>query len=92
MYGEGHNDIGHKDLVSTMTSKDFRDRPAPSQKEASHIAESGEDTRITKIATVEMLAHDGELIRENHGDGPQITFPKEKPCDYAYTFKITFKK
>lgn len=39
-----------------------------------------------------MLAHDGELIRENHGDGPQITFPKEKPCDYAYTFKITFKK
>ena len=105
MYGEGHNEIGHKDLESPMTSKDIRyttkgdvlyafvlDWPNAKKKPVTLQNLVKMNTRITEVATVEMLGHDGELIWENHGDGLQITFPKEKPCDYAYAFKITFKK
>jgi alpha-L-fucosidase len=50
------------------------------------------NTRITEVASVELLGHDGELKWEIHDDGLHVTFPKKKPCDYAYALKITFKK
>ena len=35
-----------------------------------------------------MLGHDGDLQWEHHLDGLRVTFPKEKPCDFAYGLKI----
>ncbi|MDA9589506.1 hypothetical protein N9R65_01790 [Opitutales bacterium] len=50
------------------------------------------DWPTAKKKPVELLGHDGELKWENHDDGLHVTFPKEKPCDFAYALKITFKK
>ena len=48
------------------------------------------NTRIGEITHVELLGYEGELEWYNHGDGLQVYFPKEKPCNYAYALKISF--
>ena len=105
MYGEGRNEIGHHDLESKMTAKDFRyttkgdvlyafvlDWPRYGRNPVVFPNLVKMNTRISEVASVQLLGHDGELKWENHGDGLHVTFPKEKPCDYAYALKITFKK
>ena len=105
MFGEGHNEIGHKDLESPMTAKDFRyttkgdtlyalvlDWPKGRLNPVVFPNLVKMNTRITEIVDVQLLGHDGPLEWENHGDGLHVTFPEEKPCDYAYALKVTFKK
>ncbi|MEC8405535.1 MAG: alpha-L-fucosidase [Verrucomicrobiota bacterium] len=103
MYGEGHNKIGHKDLVSSMTAKDFRytpkgdalyafvlDWPKGNRNPVVFPNLVAMNQRIGAITQVSLLGHDGELKWENHGDGLHVYFPNKKPCDYAYTLKIGF--
>jgi len=42
-----------------------------------------------KIAKVEMLGHAGNLQFTQDAEGLKVKFPAEKPCDFAYTLKIT---
>jgi alpha-L-fucosidase len=42
-----------------------------------------------KIASVTMLGHAGKLKFTQDADGLKVTLPADKPCDYAYTLKIT---
>jgi alpha-L-fucosidase len=42
-----------------------------------------------KIASVTMLGHKGNLKFTQDADGLKVTLPADKPCDYAYTLKIT---
>jgi alpha-L-fucosidase len=42
-----------------------------------------------KIETVEMLGHPGPLAFRQDAAGLHVTFPAERPCDYAYALKIT---
>jgi alpha-L-fucosidase len=42
-----------------------------------------------KIDKVELLGHAGTLPFTQDVEGLKVTFPAEKPCDYAYALKIT---
>jgi alpha-L-fucosidase len=44
---------------------------------------------IGKISGVELLGHKGALEFLQDETGLKIILPAEKPCDYAYSFKIT---
>ena len=48
--------------------------------------------RLDSIQSVEMLGHDGDLKWKHHPDGLRVTFPNEKPCDFAYGLKIHLAK
>jgi len=37
------------------------------------------NTRISEVVSVELLGHKGKLKWNNHSDGLQVYFPKEKP-------------
>jgi alpha-L-fucosidase len=45
-----------------------------------------------KILKVQMLGSNEEIAWTQTGEGLKLSFPKEKPCGYAYTFKISFDK
>jgi alpha-L-fucosidase len=105
MYGDGKNEVGAHDLESSLTEKDFRYTtkgdtlyafvmawPKAKAKPVVLPNLTAMNTRINEIVSVELLGHDGELKWENHGDGLQVWFPKEKPCEHAYALKIGFKK
>jgi alpha-L-fucosidase len=42
-----------------------------------------------KIASVTMLGHKGDLKFTQEADGLHVMLPADRPCDYAYTLKIT---
>ena len=42
-----------------------------------------------KIKEVTMLGHAGKLKFVQDTDGLKVTLPADRPCDYAYTLKIT---
>lgn len=42
-----------------------------------------------KIERVELLGHSGELRFTQDAAGLHVTFPTEKPCEYAYALRIT---
>ncbi len=42
-----------------------------------------------RVASVTLLGHDGKLEWSQNADGLTVTLPREKPCDWAYTLKIT---
>jgi alpha-L-fucosidase len=42
-----------------------------------------------KIEKVELLGHDGPLEFTQDATGLKVTFPAEKPCDFAYSLKIS---
>jgi len=42
-----------------------------------------------KVEKVELLGHTGELEFTQAEDGVKVKFPADKPCDFAYTLKIT---
>lgn len=42
-----------------------------------------------KIQKIELLGHPGELPFTQDADGLKVSLPAEKPCDVAYTLKIT---
>ena len=41
-----------------------------------------------KVSQVTLLGSKENIVFEQDSNGLKITFPKEKPCDFAYTFKI----
>ena len=45
-----------------------------------------------KIINVRMLGSDEKIEWEQTEQGLRLSFPKVKPCDYAFTFKISFDK
>jgi alpha-L-fucosidase len=45
-----------------------------------------------KILNVSMLGSDEKIKWQQTDTGLKLSFPERKPCDYAYTFKITFDK
>jgi len=106
MFGEGKtNEIPHFVVESPFTWRDVRyttkgeylyayvlawppkNRPYV---ELAFLAPG--NTRIGEIRSVEMLGHDGDIGWEHHPDGLRVTFPKEKPCDFAYGLKIHLSK
>lgn len=42
-----------------------------------------------KISKVELLGHDGNLDFTQDDQGLKVKMPSEKPCDYAYSLRIT---
>lgn len=42
-----------------------------------------------KITSVSLLGHAGELAFSQDATGLRVTLPGEKPCNYAYVFKIS---
>lgn len=47
--------------------------------------------RIRPVRSVTLLGHNDNLKWEPHPDGLTVSFPAKKPCDFAYTLKITFE-
>lgn len=47
------------------------------------------DAEITNIT---LLGSDAKITWEQTKDGLKISFPENKPCEYAYSFKISFDK
>jgi alpha-L-fucosidase len=45
-----------------------------------------------KIVSVSLLGSDEEISWEQTADGLKLFFSKDRPCDYAYSFKISFNK
>jgi alpha-L-fucosidase len=45
-----------------------------------------------KILNVELLGSNEKIDWQQTGEGLKLMSPKTKPCDYAYSFKITFNK
>jgi alpha-L-fucosidase len=43
----------------------------------------------SEIRSVTLLGHQGELAWSLTPEGLTVTPPNERPCDYAYAFKIT---
>ncbi|MDR2087099.1 MAG: alpha-L-fucosidase [Dysgonamonadaceae bacterium] len=45
-----------------------------------------------KILNIQMLGSDEKIVWTQTGEGLKLSFPKSKPCNFAYSFKITFDK
>lgn len=45
-----------------------------------------------KIQNITLLGSDAKITWEQTKDGLKISFPQNKPCEYAYSFKISFDK
>jgi alpha-L-fucosidase len=52
---------------------------------------SNEQLSSGGINSIEMLGLKNNLQWSRNGSGLKIDVPKEKPCDYAFAFKITLK-
>jgi alpha-L-fucosidase len=53
------------------------------------IAALSTTNSVGKISGVELLGHKGSLDFSQDKNGLKIKLPAEKPCDYAYSLKIT---
>ena len=53
------------------------------------IASLGTTNAVGKVKSVTLLGHRGKLEFSQDETGLKIKMPAEKPCDYAYSFKIT---
>ncbi|MDR0743050.1 MAG: alpha-L-fucosidase [Tannerella sp.] len=45
-----------------------------------------------KILNVQLLGSDEKINWEQTDEGLKLQFPEKKPCEYAYTFKISFDR
>ena len=41
-----------------------------------------------KVKSISMLGHQGTLQFTQNEEGLKVTFPSEKPCEFAYSLKI----
>lgn len=48
-------------------------------------------TRVGKVARVELLGSEAALAWKQDADRLMVHAPAEKPCEYAYTLKVTFE-
>lgn len=103
-YGEGptkmtKSGMFNEDEKLNYTAKDFRftikgdilyaiclNRP-----EQEVVIETMKSLYPSEIESIKMLGVDRELPWTMTGEGLKIQSPGEKPCDYAYVFKITRK-
>ncbi len=46
----------------------------------------------SEILDVKMLGSEEKISWEKTADGLKLSFPSKKPCDYAYSFRISFDK
>ena len=46
------------------------------------------DSGLGEIKSVTMLGSDSEIVWEQDMDGLTIQFPKDKPCEHAFVFKL----
>lgn len=105
MFGEGKtNEIPHHIIESPYNSKDIRyttkgdvlyalvlDWPKNGrQVTMEHLAPG--NSRINPVEDVKLIGHEGDLEWRQYGDGLEVIFPEQKPCDFAYALKITFTK
>jgi alpha-L-fucosidase len=47
--------------------------------------------QISEITSVSLLGHQGKLQWQQRNEGLTIQLPREKPCEYAFAFKIVFE-
>ena len=52
---------------------------------------SGSALAVEQIASIELLGSPETLTWSQEADGLLITTPAQRPCDHAYSFKITLK-
>ena len=105
VFGEGPTEVVEGPFAATkrqsFTGKDFRFTTNGNTLYATALAWPGEAALITSLATdsphisreiinVELLGNSSPLTWEQDGIGLRIQMPAERPCDHAYTFKITF--
>ena len=53
------------------------------------LATGSKDLPAGKIEKIELLGHPGNLEFTQDTEGLKVKMPKEKPCDIAYTLKIS---
>jgi len=44
------------------------------------------------VKSVSLLGHNGKIKWHQYSDGLEIQLPEEKACDYAFAFKISFRR
>ena len=104
LYGEGHTQMPERTIKSPMKSSDSRytikgdylyafvlDWPTKSRDITLEFL-APLNHRIGKVESVELLGSKAKLDWEQGGDGLRVTFPQEKPCDFAYCLKIKLPK
>jgi len=64
------------------------DWPGP-QAVITSLATGSKDLPAGKIVKVELLGHSGNLEFTQDAEGLKVKMPTEKPCDFAYTLKIS---
>jgi alpha-L-fucosidase len=89
------------DSKVTFTAKDIRfttkgailyafvmDWPANRVVIIKSLASHGKKAGMVK--SVSLLGHDGKIKWRQYSEGLEIQLPEEKPCDYAFAFRISF--
>ncbi|MHC4212970.1 MAG: alpha-L-fucosidase [Planctomycetota bacterium] len=103
-FGEGPTitiDGNFNDSKVTFTGDDIRftirgdvlyafvmDWPADRVVSIKSLAVDNKDAGTVK--SVSLLGHDGKIKWRQSGGGLEIELPEEKPCDYAFAFKMSF--
>jgi len=102
-YGEGKTEMPHRTIESPFTPRDLRYTTNgeylyafvlawPNKKPVVCELLAPGNYRIGKIQSVELLGHVGPVQWQQTPDGLEVSFPKEKPCDFAYCLKIHLPK
>jgi alpha-L-fucosidase len=103
-FGEGPtktSDGNFNDSKVTFTAKDIRfttkgdvlyafvmDWPVNRVVTVKSLAADNKNAGMVK--SVSLLGHDGKIKWRQYSEGLEIQLPEEKPCDYAFAFKISF--
>lgn len=78
-YGDGQFRFTTKGNVLFAISVKWSDQP---------ILISSITLGAMKVKSVTLLGHQGQISYTQDEQGLKITFPSEKPCEFAYTFKV----
>jgi alpha-L-fucosidase len=78
-YGEGQFRFTTKGNVLYAISLKWSDQP---------VLISSVTPEEMKVKSITLLGHQGQIAFSQDDKGLRITFPSEKPCEFAYTFKI----
>ena len=104
VYGEGPTEVVEGAFTDTQraafTPADFRFTTKGDALYAICLAWPGEEATIRslgagsplmegRVATVELLGAPGKLAWTIAADGLKVRLPAGKPCEHAYTFKVT---
>ncbi len=104
-YGEGHAEVVEGQFTDNdamaYTSQDMRFTVKDNNFYVT-VLEWGEDVLVTslneeavadsQIKAVSMLGSDEKITWEMTPAGLKLSLPENRPCDYAYTFKVVFDR